>query len=164
MDLKTYVTNDLMVIGDRMGMAHSLVIRAPFCDYKLLEHSTTIPPTLKLKGFTTKYILRKSVAHLLPPAILKKRKKQGFMIPMPLYLQRELKDLTSQVLFAPKALKRNYFNPDYVKELLVLHYKGKRNYSNQIWALLVFELWHRTFIDAQVPALMDWESLIKEGN
>ncbi len=146
-DVKTYLPDDLLFTGDRMSMANSLELRVPFCDHRLLEFSATIPQEMKIRGWHLKYLLKKSMSELLPPAILK-RGKQGFMVPLGIWFQRELKDFTSEILLGPKASERGYFKSDYVKRLLEEHYSGRKDNTHRIWALLVFELWHRTFIDS----------------
>jgi asparagine synthase (glutamine-hydrolysing) len=146
-DVKTYLPNDLLFMGDRMSMAHSLELRVPFCDHRLLEFSATIPQEMKIRGWHLKHLLKKSMSELLPSAILK-RGKQGFMVPLGMWFQGELRDFTSRILLGSKASERRYFKSDYVKKLLEEHYKGRRDNTHKIWVLLVFVLWHRTFIDS----------------
>src|SRR3970282_1747023 len=79
LDLATYLPDDLLVVADRMSMAHSLELRAPFCDHRLVEWSLALPPALKMRGFRTKALLKAAFADVLPPAVLG-HAKQGFMI------------------------------------------------------------------------------------
>lgn len=146
LDVKTYLVDDLLAMGDRMSMANSLELRVPFCDHKLLELSASIPYSLKIKGLRLKYLLKRAVSRLLPKEIITKR-KQGFMIPLGSWLQTELKDLTLDLLSSKSIKRRGYFNCDYIQWMLREHYEGRQNLSDQIWALMTLEMWHRIYID-----------------
>ena len=146
-DLKTYVPDDLLVKEDRMTMAVGLEGRVPFLDHELIEFAATIPSNLKLKGFTTKYILKKSLANLLPKNIINRR-KHGFAVPIGEWLKKDLKDFSRQILLESRTRQRGYFNHKYVEELLRRHQSGKQDFSQHLWSLLILELWHRVFIDS----------------
>lgn len=146
LDVKTYLTDDLLTMGDRMSMANSLELRVPFCDHKLLEFSASIPYSIKIEGFRLKYLLKRAVSQLLPKEIITKR-KQGFMIPLGSWLQTELKDLTLDLLSKRSVKKRNYFNWECVQWMLREHCEGRQNFADQIWALMTLEIWHRIYID-----------------
>ena len=146
LDVKTYLADDLLAMGDRMSMANSLELRIPFCDHKLLEFSASIPYSTKIEGFRLKYLLKRAVSQLLPKEIITKR-KQGFMIPLGSWLQTELKDLTLDLLSKRSVKKRNYFNWECVQWMLREHYEGRQNFADQIWALMTLEIWHRIYID-----------------
>ncbi|MBC8235030.1 asparagine synthase (glutamine-hydrolyzing) [bacterium] len=147
-DLFTYLSNDVLVLTDKMSMLHSLEVRVPFLNHTFLEYAFTIPPSLKLKGFEKKYILKKAFKNLLPPIILK-RKKRGFGVPILHWFNRELKDVFVE-LFSEKAVKeRGYFNHDYIHRLLKQHTKGVYDNSFKLWQLLCFEIWYRIYIDEE---------------
>ncbi len=145
-DTKTYLPNDILVKVDRMSMAVSLEVRAPFLDHKLVEFAATIPSQLKLKGMISKYILKKTLRHLLPEEILT-RKKMGFAVPIGLWFKKELKNMTEEILFNSKCSQRGYFNIEFIRSMWDQHQQGIRNFSSQLWALFIFELWHQRFID-----------------
>lgn len=145
-DIKTYLPNDILVKVDRMSMAVSLEVRAPFLDHKLIEFVATIPSNLKLKGMLSKYILKKTISHLLPNEILT-RKKMGFGVPIGIWFKNELKNMTQEILFNSKFSQRGYFNIEFVREMWNQHQRGISNFSSHLWALLMFELWHQRFID-----------------
>jgi asparagine synthase (glutamine-hydrolysing) len=127
-------------------MANSLEVRVPMLDYNVVEFAASIPAMLKLKGFQKKYVLKKAMEKLLPRKILH-RKKKGFSIPAPRWLKEELKPLVLDAL-APAELKRTgFFNPASVHEVLNQHFEGVKDNSRQIWGLLVFMLWHKTFME-----------------
>jgi asparagine synthase (glutamine-hydrolysing) len=146
LDIKTYLPDDLLFMGDRMSMANSLELREPFCDYKLLEFSLSIPPGLKLKGFTLKYLLKKALKDMLPAHIIQGR-KHGFMMPIGQWLKEDLKNWTLDLLSETNIRKRGYFNYEYIKSMLNEHYCGRRNFDDRIWSLIMLELWHQVYID-----------------
>ena len=142
LDSKIYLPDDLLTKVDRMSMIHSLEVRVPFLDYKLVELVASIPFSLKLKGRTTKYILKQAMKNLLPPRILKQR-KQGFSIPLQHWFRAELYPFARRVLLDPNALSRRFFRSEYVSWLLERHRSGEQRFGSQLYALLVFELWCR---------------------
>lgn len=147
-DIKTYLTDDILVKVDRMSMAPSLEARVPFLDHKVMEFAAAIPTSLKLKGLTTKYILKKSVADLLPEKILT-RGKEGFSIPIKNWIMNELRPLLLDTLSEKRVKKRGYFQPQYVQQLVQEHLDGRENHSHRLWALMVFEIWHQMYIDSK---------------
>ena len=146
-DVMTYLPNDLLVKVDIASMAHSLEARSPYLDHRLMEFAASIPPNLKLKGMTTKHILKKALANILPPEILH-REKMGFGVPIGCWFRHELKDLAYDVLLDPRSVQRGYFDMGFVKEMLDEHVFGKVDHGYRIWTLLNLELWHRMFIDS----------------
>ncbi len=144
LDVKTYLADDLLAMADRMSMASSLELRVPFCDTKLLQFAFSIPPELKLKGMTLKYLFKETLRKTVPPDVITRR-KQGFMVPMPGWLNNELKPFALEMLSESNIKKRGYFNYPAVKELLDQHCGGKRNNSDLIWALIILEQWHQTY-------------------
>lgn len=148
LDVKTYLADDLLMIGDKMSMADSLELRVPFCDHKLMEFAAKIPGELKFKGLRLKSLFKKAMAGLLPQEILI-RKKQGFMVPLAPWFQKDLKGFTLDLLSESNIQKRGYFNPNYIHWMLDQHYTGKQNLTDQIFALLTLELWHRIYMDGE---------------
>ena len=145
-DIKTYMTDDILVKVDRMSMAPSLEARVPFLDHTVMEFAAKIPTRLKLKGLTTKYILKRAVNELLPEKILV-RGKEGFSIPIKNWLMNELRPLLLETLSEERVTKRGYFQPAYVKQLVQEHLDGTENHSHRLWALMMFEIWHQNYID-----------------
>jgi asparagine synthase (glutamine-hydrolysing) len=146
-DLSTYLPDDLLVMADRMSMAHSLELRAPFCDHLVVEESLRIPPRMKIPGFRLKGLLKTAFADVLPPQVLSHR-KQGFMIPLGRWLRTELRDMMEELLSADQTRSRGLFVPDAVDALKHEHLAGTRNHSDRLWALMLSELWMRTYLDA----------------
>jgi asparagine synthase (glutamine-hydrolysing) len=133
-------------MADKMSMAHSFELRVPFCDHKLMELCASIPFSVKLKGLKLKNLFRKVIKGILPDEIINKR-KQGFMVPLADWLKDDLSDFVNDILSEQAIKKRGYFNAKYVFEILDLHSKGKKVLTHQIWALLVFELWAKEYLD-----------------
>ncbi len=144
-DIKTYLCDDILVKVDRMTMANSLEGRVPFLDHKFVEFVATIPSGMKLNGFESKYILKKSMSRILPKEILH-RDKQGFSIPIKNWLKDELKPLMGEVLSARKIKREGFFNPDYIDRLKAEHLKGVENHSHRLWALMVFGIWQDVYL------------------
>ena len=145
-DLMTSLPEDMLTRVDRMSMANSLEVRSPLLDHKIVEFMATVPTGLKLKGLTSKYILKKTVEHLLPKQILH-RSKQGFVVPIASWLKNDLKPYVGDLLLSETSRSSDYFNQAYIKQLVNDHQNGRRDNKNKIWALLVFEVWYRTFMD-----------------
>jgi asparagine synthase (glutamine-hydrolysing) len=145
-DLATYLPDDLLAMADRMGMAHSLEIRAPLCDYRLVELALRIPPAAKLPRWRLKGLLKAAFADVLPPEILA-RPKQGFMIPLARWLRTELRSAVHDLL-APKVVSaRGLFEPGAVEALKREHLTRERNHADRLWTLMMAELWMRHYLD-----------------
>ncbi|MEW5946244.1 MAG: asparagine synthase (glutamine-hydrolyzing) [bacterium] len=152
-DLNTYLVDDLLEHADKIGMAHSIEIRVPFCDHRLVEFSRSIPNNLKIRNLSTKYIFKLAMKNVLPDEILF-RKKHGFMLPLGLWLKNRLNDHLRDCLSPGVLAERGFFKPASVQRMIKLHRDGKRNFSEQLFLLLVFEMWHRIFVDPpQIPNL-----------
>jgi asparagine synthase (glutamine-hydrolysing) len=145
-DQMLYLSGDILTKVDRMSMAHSLETRIPFLDHELVEYVSTIPMKLKLKGFQSKYILKKVASAMLPKVIIHRR-KQGFMVPISEWFREDLHGMIRDILLSRKAIQRGYFRPTFLSDLVEQHQKGYRDHSHKLWALLMFELWNRVFLD-----------------
>jgi asparagine synthase (glutamine-hydrolysing) len=145
LDLKLYLQDDLLVKVDRMSMANSLEIRVPFLDYAFVEYAAAIPSSLKLRGFKSKYILKKALSKHLPREILH-RKKIGFDIPLGVWIRNELREFVRDVL-APENLKKHgYFNASYIQKILDEHMSGAHNHRQLLWPLIIFQHWYDEYI------------------
>ncbi len=144
-NIQTYLPGDLLVKTDRSSMAASLEARAPFLDHRLVELAARIPMNLKLKGSTTKYILKQAARGLLPDDIID-RPKHGFGVPMGTWLRKDIRP-ARDILLSPEARARNLLNMTVVKRLINEHAAGTRDHGGRLWSLLTLEWWHRLFID-----------------
>src|SRR6266567_382874 len=145
-DFHTYLPDDLMVKVDVASMAHGLETRSPLLDHVLLEWAARIPPEVNMAGGRTKALFKAAMAPYLPGEILR-RKKMGFGCPIDQWLRHELRDLAYDTLLAPAARARGLMRPDYVERLLNEHCAYQANHHTRLWALLMLELWFRTWID-----------------
>jgi asparagine synthase (glutamine-hydrolysing) len=144
-DLKTYLV-ELLMKQDQMSMAASIESRVPFLDHKLVEFAAALPPRLKLRGFTTKWILRQAVRSILPAEILS-RPKMGFPVPFGLWMRGGWNDVARDILLDSRTRQRGIVEAPEVERLLAAHRAGTANGADAIWSLLNLELWYRTFID-----------------
>ncbi|MEZ4867715.1 MAG: asparagine synthase (glutamine-hydrolyzing) [Caldilineaceae bacterium] len=146
-DHHMYLPDDILVKVDIASMANSLEVRSPFLDYRLIELSASLPPAMKVQGSSTKRILRKVVADLVPESILT-RPKVGFGIPVDRWMRDELYPMAYDLLQDQTARGRGLFEPYVIEKMLTQHKAGYANYGYQLWLLLFFEVWHRECLDA----------------
>jgi asparagine synthase (glutamine-hydrolysing) len=145
-DVNLYLSDDLLVKMDRATMAHSLEGRSPFLDHTLMEFAATLPAAFKLEGSTKKRVLKTALQGVVPDAILH-RPKMGFGAPITGWFRQELREMAYDVLLSPRAIQRGYFRPSDLGRLLDDHCAGRADHGEDLWDLLVLELWHRTFVD-----------------
>jgi asparagine synthase (glutamine-hydrolysing) len=146
-DVQTYLPDDLLVKMDIATMASSLEARSPLLDHELMEFAASLPPELKVRGREKKVALRGALRGWVPDEILD-APKRGLRLPLGDWLRAELREFARDVLLDDRARERGYFREDYVRELLDRHAAGVQDHSQGIWTLLMFELWHREFIDS----------------
>jgi asparagine synthase (glutamine-hydrolysing) len=145
-NMKSYLPGDLLVKTDRMTMANSVEARCPFLDQQLLEFACAIPSELKLRGMTTKYILKRALKDIVLQEIID-RKKHGFGVPVGRWFRTNLKSYLHETLLSREALARGYFHEATLRRLIAEHESGKRDHGHRLWSLLTFEIWHRVFIE-----------------
>lgn len=143
-DIKTWLTDDILVKVDRASMGNSLETRAPFLDYRLVEFLAQAPSNLKLKGFKTKYLLKRAMRGKIPDEIIN-RKKAGFNAPVPVWLRGDLKKLVLEYLAEKNIKKIGLFNYDFIKILMKDYFSGHRDNSLKLWLLLNFMMWYDIF-------------------
>jgi asparagine synthase (glutamine-hydrolysing) len=141
-DLQTYLPDDLLRMGDRMSMVHSLELRVPFCDHHLVAFAHSLPAVEKLQGLKLKGFMRSALQDVLPKRITSAHKR-GFMLPLARWLREDLREMSRDLLSDQAIRRRGYVNPAYVQWLLAEHDSGRRNFTDQLYALMVLELWHR---------------------
>ena len=139
-DLHTFLPDDLLVKVDRASMACSLEVRVPLLDRRVVELAASFPMSLKLRGLTTKWVLKRAARDMLPREIIE-RPKKGFGIPLGQWFRRELRPLLREAC-APDAIRRaGLFRPEAVERLLGEHEAGRRDHRKKLYTLLAFQLW-----------------------
>lgn len=144
-DIATYLTDDLLVKSDRASMAASLEVRLPFLAYPLVEFAASLPASYKVKGLTTKYILKKAMAPYLPRTTVS-RPKKGFGIPVAKWLRDEFRDVVDELLGESTIKRQEIFQWAYIERLLKDHYEARADRRKELWTLLMFQWWWRKFL------------------
>src|SRR5262249_2439723 len=146
-DTKTYLVADILTKVDRMSMLTSLEVRVPILDHLFVEWVTSLGPEWKMRDSNQKYIFRKLAERVGVPREVLYRPKQGFALPLVYWTRNEMKELILGTLLDSRTLQRGYLDPKGVRHLLDEHFSGRRDHSGRVWRLLLFELWHRNFLD-----------------
>ena len=141
-DLKIWLPDNLLLRGDQMTMAASIEERVPFLDHKLVELAARVPSRMLTRGFKTKVLLRQALRPYLPPETLRRR-KVGFTVPIGPWFRKSLKSMVADLVLAPEAQARGYFNREAMERFVREHFDGVRDRQKQLWALVNFELWCR---------------------
>jgi asparagine synthase (glutamine-hydrolysing) len=147
-DAKVWLPDDILIKADKMTMANALELRVPFLDHKLVEFAATLPNASKIHGKGGKKLLRSAMRGVLPDAIID-RPKKGFPIPIGSWLRTSLRQFTRDHLLARDAACSRYVDRDETSRLVNEHERGRADRSQEIWTLLVFEFWHRHFIESR---------------
>ncbi len=146
-DFETYLPEDVLTKVDRMSMAHSIESRVPLLDNEVIDFAASLPASFKIHEGRRKHVLKEAARSLLPASILD-RKKQGFGVPLGSWFRGGLTDVFSDVLGSARTRQRGYFEAAFVDRLVREHLSGRRDHALRLWQLLVFELWHRHYVDA----------------
>ena len=147
LDIKTYLVGDILTKVDRMSMAASLECRSPLLDHAFIETAIRLPDKWKIRGGQQKYILKKLAEKVGVPSEVLYRRKKGFGVPLVHWMRNELRDLLYSTLLDPRSIQRGYVDRKGVELLLREHMGGRRDHSGSLFQLLMFELWHRNFLE-----------------
>ena len=147
LDLRTYLPGDLLPKSDIASMAHSLELRSPLLDHRVVELGLSLPDSLKLHGREGKVALRRAFGDLLPPAVAG-RAKTGFAVPLAAWFRGELQPLARELLLADDSRTRGWFRHARVERLLDEHVSGRADNGHRLWTLVMLELWQRTHIES----------------
>jgi asparagine synthase (glutamine-hydrolysing) len=150
-DVRTYL-HELLMKQDQMSMAASIESRVPFLDHPLAEFMARLPERMKLRGLTTKYILRRAMADLLPAQVLS-RPKMGFPVPFGNWVAGPYGAVLDEFVMSPRTQARGLFEPSALSRLVTEHRAGA-NHGERLWSLVNLEVWHRIFLDGECPASM----------
>ncbi|HEX7955347.1 MAG TPA: asparagine synthase-related protein, partial [Pyrinomonadaceae bacterium] len=146
-DTKTYL-HELLMKQDQMSMAASIESRVPFLDHKLVEHTARLPERMKLRGWTTKWILRKAMEGVLPGEILT-RPKMGFPVPVGAWFRGQYRGVIDEYVLGERSAARGIFDAAFVRDLVARHQTGGEDHTERLWALVNFEMWMRQFFDGE---------------
>jgi asparagine synthase (glutamine-hydrolysing) len=150
LDLETYLPGDLLPKSDIASMAHSLELRSPLLDRRVVELGLSLPDSLKQEGRTGKIALRRAFAAELPAEVAE-RGKTGFGLPLAEWFRGGLQPIARELLLDERARARGWFRPEAVERLLADHAAGHADNGHRLWTLTMLELWQRTHVDAAVP-------------
>jgi asparagine synthase (glutamine-hydrolysing) len=153
LDMKTYLVGDILTKVDRASMAHSLEVRVPLLDHKLVEWISGLPASYKLHGHEGKYVFKKALEPYLPDEILY-RNKMGFSVPLSSWFRGPLRQRLHDALMGPVLADTGIFNRPSLQELFDQHQSGRRDHSASLWTLLMFEAFLRNVLQAHQPAVV----------
>jgi asparagine synthase (glutamine-hydrolysing) len=144
-DTRANLPDDLLMVGDKTSMANSLEARVPFLDYRLVEFIETLPPNLRLRGLTGKYLHKKACEKWLPKAVVH-RKKKGFANPIEDWFRVRMRPFVEDCLLSSDSSMPRFFDQNYIRQILEKDRAGQEQYRRHIYLLVSLELWHRTFM------------------
>jgi asparagine synthase (glutamine-hydrolysing) len=148
----TYLPGDLLPKSDIASMAHSLELRSPLLDRRVVELGLSLPDRLKSRGREGKVALRRAFADELPREVTE-RGKSGFGMPLAAWFRGELRPLARELLLDERARGRGWFNTDAIVRLLDEHLAERADHGHRLWTLTMLELWQRTHVDEALPTL-----------
>jgi asparagine synthase (glutamine-hydrolysing) len=143
-DIRMYLPDDLLTLNDRIGMAHSLELRPPFLDHKIVEFCASIPSRLKLRRFEKKYLLGQAARSLIPDSIVKRR-KQGFASPMAIWLRHDMKGLVESALNPDHVRGQGIFDANHIADMLSAHQNREALHDKKLFALLMSQEWLKQY-------------------
>jgi asparagine synthase (glutamine-hydrolysing) len=150
LDIETYLPGDLLPKSDIASMAHSLELRSPLLDHRVVELGLALPEHLKRRGREGKIALRRAFADDLPASV-SLRGKSGFGVPLAGWFRGELRPLARELLLGEPARSRGWFRPASVERLLDDHAASRADNGHRLWTLVMLELWQRAHIDEPAP-------------
>ncbi len=145
-DLKALLPDQVLAFVDRLSMAHSIEVRPPFLDYRLVEFSAKLPGNIKIKGMRVKHILKEAVKGILPDDLID-RPKEGFVLPVNQWILSKLDKFIMDTLSPDKLKKHNFFDLNIVNSLLKSHFNRQADHSAKLWNLVCFQVWFETYFE-----------------
>jgi asparagine synthase (glutamine-hydrolysing) len=161
LDAKTYLPGDILTKVDRMSMATSLEVRAPLLDHRFVEWAARLSPRWKIRQGESKYILKRLAERLGVPRQALYRRKQGFSMPLVHWFRTHPMPALLEMLLEPRTIQRGYFMRTELERRIQEHRRGIRDRSWELWHLLIFELWHRNFLERAIQknsVVTHWEN------
>src|SRR5207245_9294773 len=148
LDVQTYLPGDLLVLGDRMSMAHSLEVRVPFCDHVVAQFALGLPAHERFRNGRLKSFLKKTLAPFLPAEILT-RSKQGFKVPLARWCNADLQGMVRELLSEVTGGQRDYVRYSYVQWFMEENESDRKKLTDHIYALLALEIWQRAYVEGR---------------
>jgi asparagine synthase (glutamine-hydrolysing) len=145
-DTKTWLPDDLLIKADKMTMANSLELRVPLLDHRVLEFASSLPPQFKVRGWTTKRILKEAFKDRIPREVIERR-KTGLPVPLRRWMQNDLGDFVRERVLSERSISRGYFRKSAIEALLDKNVRDGGGLMKEVFALLTLELWHTEFMD-----------------
>jgi asparagine synthase (glutamine-hydrolysing) len=163
-DVTTYLPDQLLAKADVSAMAHGLETRSPFLAREVVEYAATLPTALRLRGWTTKYLLKRVAERYVPRGVLH-RPKRGFVMPVAEWLRGDLEPFARATLGSARFLDRGWLDADAVHRLLAEHRDGSRDWGQQLWTLMILEIWARLALDGSLAPSdpLDVHALAESG-
>lgn len=147
-DFSTLLPDQVLAFVDRLSMAHSVEVRPPFLDYRLMEFAARLPGSMKIRQGRSKHILKEAVRGLFPDEIIN-RPKEGFVLPLDGWLRKELQPMARASLSPDRLALHGLLRPEAVQQLMNAHFKGAANHGPRLWNLLMFQKWWERYVPVQ---------------
>jgi asparagine synthase (glutamine-hydrolysing) len=144
-DFETLLPDQVLAFVDRLSMAHSVEVRPPFLDHRLIELAATLPGRMKIKHGRVKSILKEAVATLLPPGLMD-RPKEGFVMPINDWLLQALRGFVTDALSAPRLKRHGLLEAAAIRDLVTRYYRGETVLAGRIWSLINFQIWWERYV------------------
>jgi asparagine synthase (glutamine-hydrolysing) len=147
LDLQTFLPSLNLTYTDKTSMAHGVEVRVPYIDNEIIDFAATIPPQLKLRGNTRKWILKEALEPMLPREVVHRR-KAGFGAPIRTWVARDLQPMIADLLSVDRLRRRGIFRPEGVQQVLKRNASGREDFAYLIYFLISFELWCESFLES----------------
>jgi asparagine synthase (glutamine-hydrolysing) len=148
LDFETLLPDQVLAFVDRLSMAHSVEVRPPFLDHRIIEFAATLPGRMKIRDGRIKHILKRAVAPLLPADLID-RPKEGFLMPINRWLLAELRGPVESALSPARVARSGVLDPQAVSAMLAAHFSGEGRSGDRIWTLYMFQLWWERMIEGR---------------
>lgn len=147
-DFRILLPDQVLAFVDRLSMAHSVEVRPPFLDYRLMEFAATLPGSMKIKNGRSKHILKEAVRGLISDEVID-RPKEGFVLPIDNWLLNEMRPLVEKLLAPNRLALHGLVRAEAVGQLLKEHYSKVANHGSRIWNLMIFQKWWESHFGQQ---------------
>jgi asparagine synthase (glutamine-hydrolysing) len=147
-DFRTLLPDQVLTFVDRLSMAHSVEVRPPFLDYRLMEFAATLPDSMKIKSGRSKHILKEAVRGLIPDAVID-RPKEGFVLPIDNWLLNGMRPFVDELLAPDRLVLHGLVRFEAIGQLLKEHYAKSANHGPRIWNLMMFQKWWESYFEQQ---------------